>query len=193
MRRFASSLGLILPLSAALLGCPIGHQSPPARAQEAANELNLNTRFGRMEMAVEKVAPDARSAFLTRRRAWGSAVRVADYEVAGFQMKGEADAEMLVKVAWYRIDQGDLRVTTLKQKWHDFKGDWRLVDETRTDGDIGLMGEAPFAPVENGPRRSSHFPTIRLNGDGNVPANEASPVAPPTILPVEKAETIDSN
>lgn len=165
-----------LSLSALLCGCPFGHESPPARAQEAATELNLNTRFGRMELASEHVAPKEREAFLERRRTWGSSVRVADYEVAGFHMmKGDEDAEMLIKVAWYRIDQGDLRSTTIKQKWHDFKGDWRLVDETRADGDLGLMGERLPVPVVapgspgGAPAKPAQFPTIHLGqGDGSA-------------------------
>jgi hypothetical protein len=170
-----------LALSVVLTGCPFGHQSPPVRAQEAATELNVNTRFGRMELAAERVAPAAREAFFERRRSWGSTVRVADYELAGFQMKGEADAEMMVRVAWYRIDQGDLKVTMLKQKWHDFRGDWKLVEEGRADGDLGLIGE-PVAPRASPTGASkAQFPTIRLG------AAEPKPSAPATILPVEPA------
>lgn len=174
--------------SVVLLGCPIGHQSPPARAQEAATELNVNTRFGRMELAAERVAPTARDAFLARRKAWGGNVRVADYELAGFHMKGDSDAEMLIKVAWYRLDQGDLRVTTLKQKWHDFKGDWRLVDESRAEGDVGLIGEPP-APSESpksGAPKNAQFPTIRL-GQSNEPVEAPAGDVPPS--PPEAAGT----
>jgi hypothetical protein len=187
-------LAAVFSVSVALLGCPVGHLSPPARAQEAATELNVNTRFGRMELAAEKVSPEHREAFLLRRKAWGSTVRVADYELAGLQMKkGEADADVLVKVAWYRVDQGDLHITILKQKWHDFKGDWRLVDESRADGDVGLIGEPlPFHPSSmanaasgaNGgeappQRKGAQFPTIRL---GEPKADQPS-AAPATMLP----------
>ncbi len=167
-----------------LLGCP--HQSPPARAQEAATELNINTRFGRMELAAERVAPAAREAFLARRRAWGGNVRVADYEMASFRMKGEADAEMVVKVAWYRIDEGDLRVTMLKQKWHDFRGDWRLVDEHRAEGDVGLIGEpAPADTARTTSKKGGQFPTIRL-GQGGPNGETAAPEVAPS--PRENAE-----
>ena len=160
MRVLTAPLALAFAASLFLLGCP--HQSGPARAQEAATELNVNTRFGRLELAAEKVAPAAREAFLARRKAWGGNVRVADYELASFKMKGESDAEMVVKVAWYRIDEGDLRVTMLKQSWHDFKGDWRLVDEHRAEGDVGLIGEpAPNEPARSVAKRAQ-FPTIRL-------------------------------
>jgi hypothetical protein len=173
--------------SLALLGCPVGHQSPPARAQEAATELNVNTRFGRMELAAERVAPAAREAFLTRRKAWGGNVRVADYELAGFRMKSDSDAEMLVKVAWYRLDEGDLRVTTLKQKWHDFKGDWRLTDESRAEGDIGLIGE-PAPPAEPSAKGSSpknaQFRTIRLGQQQGEPSpSEDAPTEQPAAAP----------
>jgi hypothetical protein len=152
-------------LLAFLLACFAGcHQSAPARAQEAATELNVNTRFGRMELAAEHVAPEHREAFFTRRKSWGGNIRVADYEMAGFKMKGESDAEMVVKVAWYRVDQGDLRITFLKQKWHDFKGAWRLVDEARAEGDVGLIGEPTPAPAAP-PGPPARFPTIRLGED----------------------------
>lgn len=176
------SLFVALPLSTALLGCALGQQSSPARAQEAASELNINTRFGRLELAAEKVAPSARDAFLQRRKAWGSILRVADYELSSLQMKGKDDAEMLVKVAWYRMDEGDLRVTVLKQQWHDFKGDWKLVDETRADGDLGLIGErTPTAPAP-AKARQVHFPTIRL---GEPPAQSSAPATIPPADPNE--------
>lgn len=168
--------------SLALLGCPAMHQSPGAKAQEAANDLNLNTRFGRMEMASEKVAPKARDLFFERRRGWGGRIRVADFELAGMKMKGEEDAEMFVKVAWYLVDEGDLHVTTVKQSWHDFKGDWKLVEETRTDGDAGLLGEKIERVGPKGPR-NVQFPTVRLGGGGEGQADTID--APPgTTVPV---------
>ncbi|MDB4934326.1 MAG: hypothetical protein JWP87_1298 [Labilithrix sp.] len=170
-------------------GCGLAGQSKPARAQEAALELNLNARFGRMEMAAEHISPKARDQFFERRRAWGGAVRVADYDLTGLKITGEDDAESYVKIAWYRANEGDLRVTTLKQKWHsDAKGDWKLTEEQRIDGDLGLLGEPPAAPVA-GPAtpRRSQFPTIYL-GSGNGPATDApapppQPAAPPANEP----------
>lgn len=151
------------------LSCALGGQSKPARAQEAALELNLNARFGRMELAAERVAPKARDAFFDKRKGWGTTIRVADYDMTGLRMlKGEEDCETVVRVAWYRASENDLHTTTLKQKWHDFKGDWKLTDETRVDGDIGLIGE-PATPAATGPAtaRRAQFPTITL-GTGNT-------------------------
>lgn len=168
-------LALAFPIL--LCACPLGHQAPAARAQEAASDLNLNARFGRMELAAEAVDAKAKDKFFERRRAWGGNVRIADYELQGLRMKGEEDAEIFVRVAWFRVDEGDLRVTTVQQKWHDFKGDWKLVDESRSDGDAGLLGEpVPATEKKNDGPRNAHFPTIRL-GDGSMP-NEELPSAP---------------
>src|SRR5688572_2605241 len=122
-----AALFVLFPIALFSLGCPVGHMAPRARAQEAANELAVNTRFGRMEMAAEHVSPKAREQFFERRRSWGSKIRVADYEMLGLKMTGESDAEVYLKIAWYQINSNDLHVTTLKQKWHDFKGSFQLV------------------------------------------------------------------
>ena len=167
------------PLALFLAACPGFHQSPGVRLQEAATELNVNTRFGRMEMATESVAPTARDAFMQRRRAWGNDVRVADYELAGVHVKeSETEAETFVQVAWYRIDQGDLHNTTLKQSWRSFKGDWKLVDETRKEGDAGLLNEpgtTPDAHTSAPPMAvrpaAAQFPTIKL-GEKPEPVSE---------------------
>jgi hypothetical protein len=185
-------------LSMFALGCPLGGQSKPARAQEAALELNMNARFGRMEIAAERVAPKARDAFFDRRKGWGGTIRVADYDLTGLRMQGEDDAETFVKVAWYRANQPDLRVTTLKQRWHDFKGDWKLTEEARIDGDLGLLGEAPapvVAPTNGEPAaapKRQQFPTIYL-GSGNGAATDAptpapQPAAQPAAAPARQDE-----
>jgi hypothetical protein len=179
-------LAMSLSFSALALGsvgCGLVGQSKPAMAQEAALELNLNARFGRMELAAERVSPKARDQFFDRRRAWGGSVRIADYDMTGLKMKGEDDAETFVKIAWYRANEGDLRVTTLKQKWHsDAKGDWKLTEEQRLDGDLGLLGEppVPVTAVTEAPKRSQ-FPTIYLGGggaDAPAPATAQAPVQP---------------
>jgi hypothetical protein len=92
-------------------------------------------------------------------------------------LQGNSDAEAFVRIAWYRIDQDDLRVTLIKQKWHDFKGSWKLVEETRQDGDVGLLGEPIVEAAPPTGARHAQFPTIKIGGQ---PPAEASPPAEPT-------------
>lgn len=150
----------VVPLFAAGVGC-----APPqgslASVQEAAQELNLDARFGRSEIAMDHVAPDARQDFAARHRGWGTSVRIADVELAGMHARSEHDVDVLVHVAWYRPEQQELRLTTLKQGWRDKNG-WQLVMEQRLDGDVGLLGEPVVfegPPVE---RSLPQFPTVRL-------------------------------
>ena len=135
-----------------------------AAVQESATELNLNTRFGRMEMALERVAAKEREEFIRVHKGWGGRVRIADCELAGLRMTTKEEAEVSVRVAWYSPDEQELRQTTLRQTWHDHKGDWLLEKETRIDGDVGLMGEK-IVPVAAPHRENTQFPTVRLGDD----------------------------
>jgi hypothetical protein len=151
-------LAALLPLAA--LGCPT--QTGPARAQEAANAMNMDSRFGRMELASEKVASQAKDQWMAHRAGWHGKVRIVDTELAGLKMDKEDEATFFVRVAWQRADEGDLRVTRLKQKWKDFRGSWQLVSEERLDGDVGLLGEVVERPQETEPKPKKQFPTIRI-------------------------------
>ena len=170
-------------VSVALSGCALASQSKPARAQETALELNLNARFGRMELAAEHVAEPARAAFFDKRRGWGTSIRVADYDMTGLRMlKNDEDCETTVRVAWFRAAENELHSTTVKQKWHDFKGSWKLTEETRADGDVGLLGEPPVASVAPTPgARRPQFQSITL-GTGNTTnlgVTDLPPATPP--------------
>jgi hypothetical protein len=166
MRSLALGLAL-LPL--ALTACPLT-SSPAAKAQDIAQTMNLDMRFGRMESAVSAVAEKERDAWTTRHKNWGGAVRIADTEMGGVRIKTLSEAEVIVRVSWYRMDEQELRMTSVKQTFKDVKGEWRLAGEVRVDGDIGLLGE-PVAPREPAPetvegrRASKHFPSIRIGGD----------------------------
>ena len=147
-----SACGVVAPMSAA------------SRAQETATDLNTNARFGRLEIATESVDVGQRELYLARHKLWGNTIRIADYEMSGFKMKDNDYAETLVNVSWYRVDNGDLQTTVVRQKWKQQKGDWRLMDETKAEGATGLLGEPPaFVPVDpNADKKPSQFPTVHL-------------------------------
>jgi hypothetical protein len=134
-----------------------------AKAQEAAQDFNADTRYGRNEVAIERVAPSARNSFLSHHHAWGSKVQIADVELEGLHPKGDHDAEVTVRVGWYRPEEQDLRSTTLKQTWHDQNG-WKLTSEERIEGDIGLLGEVVVFQAPPEPKSTPQFPTVRLQG-----------------------------
>ena len=149
-----------------LAGCP----APPtalARAQQAAQEFNQDVRFGRSELMMEHVAPDARDEFAEHHRAWGTGVRLADMELAGIRPRGDHELEVIVRVAWYRPEEQELRTTTLEQSWRDKSG-WQLFAEKRRDGDVGLLGEHVVYEAPSAPRAPARFPTVHLVGGSAV-------------------------
>ncbi len=134
--------------------------APPSQSQrvtDAARELNMATRFGRMDLALGHTAKGARDAFLERRNAWGRDVRIVDVELAGLYVESPVAATVQVEVAWVRVNEDRLRTTRLAQVWRDDEGGWQLVREQRLSGDIGLFGER--VPSVERDTRDVHFPT----------------------------------
>ena len=153
------ALSALVALSAA--AC-LNQPTSGALVQQTAHELNLNLRFGRMELASENVGPTYKEKFVQAHEAWGGQVRVADTELDGLQLTGKEDALVAVRFAWFRVDEGDLRTTVVRQKWHDYKGTWMLDGEERATGDIGLLGEKVEVLAPEGGQRPAQFPTVRI-------------------------------
>jgi hypothetical protein len=144
----------------------VGCMAPPTPAQrvtEAARELNMAARFGRMDLAMGATNPGARERFVERRREWGGEIRVLDLELSGLQMPHHDRATLLVDLQWVRMSEGTLRNTRVEQTWsNEEEGGWRLVRERRVAGDVGLFGER-VTVLHEAPRGDVHFPsrTIR--------------------------------
>ena len=136
-------------------------QSKVAKLQEAASNLNMATRFGRMDIATELVAQKEMENFAKRHAAWGGPVRIVDVEYQGIKFMDDNTAMVFVAVGWQRLDEGNLRVTHLAQEWGYERGGWRLADETRTSGDVGLIGE-PTEVLRPEERPNVHFPSITI-------------------------------
>ena len=146
-------------------GCMMPPQGA-ALVQQTAQQFNFDTRFGQMQLAVEQVAPKYAPDFAKKHRLWGSSIHVTDAETTGMKMKGSQDADVGVRIGWYRVEEGDLHTTLVKQHWHLYPvGGWLLDAEERTDGDIGALGENVKVLAPDGPVRSAQFPTINLGTD----------------------------
>ncbi|CAN5317383.1 hypothetical protein BH09MYX1_BH09MYX1_04770 [soil metagenome] len=142
----------------ACLATPTG----PAALQQTSQEFNLHTRFGRMEVAMSDVSDDYREEFTRRHSMWNGMLHVTDAEVAGMKFVDDDNADVVVRVGWYRSDVGDLCVTSVKQKWHRYKIAWRLDGEERLDGAIGILGEKVEIVRPEGPAAQAQFPTVHL-------------------------------
>jgi hypothetical protein len=146
-------------LAAALAGC-MGAMTPRGKLDDAVQEVNMAVRFGRSDIAAERVLPAARPAFLKRHKAWGGDVRVVDIEYGGVEKITETEAVILVGFGWFRPSDGVLRSTTVRQTWRNDKGTgpWFLFDEQHAGGDVGLLGEQVEAAAP-GPKKNAQFET----------------------------------
>jgi hypothetical protein len=138
-------------------GC-LGPQTPAGKANDAARELNVQSRFGDISSIVSMTSPAVREEFLSRRAEWGRLIRVVDMELANFTQIDTDHASVMVDFSWTRVDEGTLHTTRVHQEWSDTGGAWQLVREKRASGDVGLFGERT-TPVEVAPRPDVQFAT----------------------------------
>lgn len=131
---------------------PLGCIAPPTatdRLTDAAYEMNMATRFGRMDVALSFIGEKVRKQFVASHAGWGRGIRIADLEFAGVEVPEKEAATVLIHVSWQRIDESTLRTTSIVQRWkdHDDHG-WLVVEEKRIAGDAGLIDpvDAPLSP-----------------------------------------------
>jgi hypothetical protein len=131
----------LLTVFLAATGC-LGNFSPAQRVQDAANDLSTATRFGRMDIALERVSRSARDRFVREHATWGASIRIVDCDIVGMRLRDKEHADVMLVVSWNRLDQSEMRVTQITQRWSDHRGAWLLDAEERAGGDVGLLGEA---------------------------------------------------
>lgn len=149
-------LGACLLLVALANACFIP-ASPAQRVSDAARDLNVATRFGKMEMVVSFVDASVRADFMTRRVQWGHEIRLIDLELSSVNVQDESHAVVTVDVSWVPLRDNILRSTRLSQSWEDNGHGWKLMHEKRLAGDQGLFGE--FIQIQDAPHPDVHLPS----------------------------------
>lgn len=144
-----------------LLAACVPPQGSSRKVTDAARDMNVATRFGRMDVAIELTAAEHRSEFLRRRADWGKEIRILDVEITRLELKDEDNAEVFVDVGWVRMSEGLLRSTRVKQDWQSHESEWQLAAEERLSGDLGLLGE-PVVVLQPEVPRDVHFPVKTL-------------------------------
>jgi hypothetical protein len=135
---------LLLFAFVALSSC-IAPPSPAERLAYSATELNAATRFARMDIALGMVAKDAQSDFMARHAPWHTELRIVDVEVQGMRLLTSDSAEVQLFVAWHRLDETNMRGSSVVQRWTQDREGWMLAEEMRVGGAPGIFGEPPRA------------------------------------------------
>ncbi len=151
---------------ACMNGC-FAPASPTMRVNDAAHDLNIATRFGKMELAVSHVDASVRTDFMARRSQWGREIRIIDVDLGSVEVRDETHALVTIDVSWVPLLDDILRSTRLTQTWEDKGQGWKLTREVRASGDQGLFGEV--LEVRDAQRPDVHLPSRTLKP---VNANE---------------------
>ncbi len=156
--------GPAIALGATLVAC-MSPMTPAAKLNETVQETNMALRFGRNDLAMERVFADARTQFIKAHKSWGTNVQIVDMELGGLEKMGEKEAIVLVGFSWFRPSEGRLRNTIVRQTWKsEGSGPWMLANEERASGDIGLLNEVNVVVVVP-EKKDQHFETKTIPGN----------------------------
>jgi hypothetical protein len=164
-------LALALVLGA-LHGCFIQNVNAGELLRDSVEQVNEGTRWGRFDIAYERVDAEYRAEFGEKHRRWGQDIEIADYELLGARLsKDEQSAISTVAVSWYSYETMTLHRTTIRQRWRNTgEGFFVLAEERVTGGDETLM-VAPDADDEGegetsgGERTARRGPSDEMDGE----------------------------
>src|SRR5690606_1549595 len=119
----------------ALAGCIFQNLSPTQALSDQVYHLNDESRWARLDLAVQRVAPAYRQTFVDLRRDWGRHIAIADTEVSALVLAEDMEsATSRVEINWYDQRSMQLRSTTLRQRWIKTEGGFLLAEETIIGG-----------------------------------------------------------
>jgi hypothetical protein len=172
MRRLSSPRSVALALVVALgaPGCSLTHQGRMNALSDAVHDMVDETRWGRADLAADRVAPAFRARFVRAHAGWGERIEIADLDVSAMRMaRDEESATAVLTVQWYALDTMDLATTRVRQRWERTGNHFVLAGETILAGDARLLDLAEPSPA--------------VDAAPDAPADAA-----PTEAPVEAAE-----
>lgn len=177
----------VLPVALAgiLAGCMmIDSISPEVRLGDQVHALNDEVRWGRVDLAAQRVATAHRADFVARHRAWGNEVRVADADVTNMVMAaGEGECASYVSYSWIDERTMELRSTTVRQLWRSEGEGFVLTREEIVGGDESLLPGAPLASEAAGEE---------AEGGASSSGGEDEIAEEQTAQPVARAQTRDA-
>lgn len=125
-----------------LAGCVFSRFSPTELLTEQVRGLNDETRWGRVDIAIDRVDAPYRNRFLSSRREWGADVRIADTELNRLILADDLmSATSMMEITWYDQRTMEVSNTVVRQHWVKRDDAFLLDEETITSGDETLFAE----------------------------------------------------
>lgn len=143
MRRLSQLVFALWALS--LSGCIFQNVSAEERLRDAVVGYNQETRWNRIDLAQQRVAPAIRGEFRMRHHRWGRRIRVADLDILDVSVRGDERevATAIVEIRWYDERTMIIADTIVAQDWERVPGGYLLIAETVREGDPELLEIPP--------------------------------------------------
>jgi hypothetical protein len=138
MRR---ALLCLLPAVLFVGGCMLQNLSKEERLRDSVVGYNDECRWGRIDLAAQRVVPAYRERFRLSHHSWGRDFQIADSELVHVETAGEESevAISTVVVRWYDQRTMILADSTLRQSWRKAHGGYVLLEEAVVSGDPALL------------------------------------------------------
>lgn len=114
--------------------------APTQQLTEQVYAFNDETRWARIDLAADRVAPAYRQTFAVSHAGWGSDIQIADTDLTHVQLaEDQQSASSLVSVSWYDNATMIVRASVLRQHWVHTEGGFLLDGEEIVGGDETLL------------------------------------------------------
>ena len=130
-------------IAAVLAGC----HSPRSgdTLGDSIRVYNEGVRWERFAVAAVHVPPRERSQFVDDADERSKDLKITEYDVVRVEPKGDNEAEVHVKLSWYKESEGKVRETQSLQTWERHGKTWLIVGEVRLKGtEMPGLPEAPM-------------------------------------------------
>jgi hypothetical protein len=101
---------------------------------ESIRAYNDGLRWGRYGVSAGKVPPRERAQFVEEMDERADKVKITDYEVVDVNARGNREARVRIKIAWYASNEGTVHETHAVQTWERQGKLWFMVGEKRVRG-----------------------------------------------------------
>lgn len=125
---------ILITMSALVLGCGGAPLRGENGLSESIRSFNDGVRWERFAVAASAIPPRQRAQFVDDMDERAADLKITDYEIIKVDSRSEREAQVQIKLSWYKSSEGTVRETHAVQTWERQGKLWLMVDETRLRG-----------------------------------------------------------
>ncbi|HET7504504.1 MAG TPA: hypothetical protein VFK02_25960 [Kofleriaceae bacterium] len=115
-------------------GCAAAQLRRENDLAESIQQFNDGVRWERFAVAATAIPPAQRAQFVDDMDQRASDLKITEYDIVKVDPRGEREAQVQIRLRWYRASEGTLHETHALQTWERHGKTWWMVDEARLRG-----------------------------------------------------------